>query len=130
MDIEERKKKIKKVRLIFFPVLIITFLMFINSFIKQAYFTSQGFPENQTIVKLVDLIYKYIPPLKWVKAISPRFNYHEFSSIGFILSILVLGLLMLSAKKIGDTTNEKRRLKKLEQEVEDEDIKNQFRKNK
>jgi len=130
MDIENKRKKIRKTRLIFYPILILTLLMFINSLIKPAYNTSQEFAANQMITELFNLVYKIIPPLKWVKGISPNFNIHELSSIGSILSILVFGTFFFSAMRIVNSNTESTRLKKLKQEVEDENIRNQFRENK
>ena len=128
MDIENKRKKIRKTRLIFYPILILTSLMFINSLIKPAYNTSQELAANQMITELLNLIYKIIPPLKWVKGISPNFNIQELSSIGSILSILIFGVLFFSVMKIVNSNTESTRLKRLKQEVEDENFRNQFRK--
>ncbi|MCB2196745.1 MAG: hypothetical protein KQH79_12855 [Bacteroidetes bacterium] len=124
MDIEARKRKIRKTRLIYYPVLFLTLFMLINSFLKAGYKAAS----QHTIIELYDYIYKFIPPLKWVRGISPGFYIDNMLSLESILSILILGLFCFSALKIHNSNTESTRLKKLKQEVDDEDLKNQFRK--
>lgn len=126
MNIYKKKRKIRNKRLIFYPILIVIFLIILNIFLKPICLTNSSSPTITEITGFDNPVCKYVP--RWFNYITPSLNFKDLRT-EIIKDLIVIGLLYISASQLGKANKENNRIRKLKQDVDDEKLKDELRNN-